>query len=487
MIVNMAIPETEQTIIRPIIIDMVKQISEITKIDSNTKILFPGDIGKMHQAGSTIDNDSREPLLSTSKYISITVDEQYDQDNIYTSVVNRVEQPSIFVDRDLEVMVRGVYVKSNITINVIFKTPNKTETKRWIDEIRMKLSGPIKRDINLHTLSYSYSIPEPFLKLLRTIYKQREEIEGYGDSFDKYLKDHSSNKLTLVGDLANKHRKLVIAETQFKIIGYFDFDELPEKPEKDDNSSTWSIKFSYKFNFQKPIGCNIHYPIMIHNQLLPQEYLNFYSNYYDLNNIPAQYSVSLAAMSHFDQTKITKDIINKQDYIKLPLFDDFVLPPPCVFAGTKSIFIALCSLNLPDKKTLLNLKELDIITVNKTLLDFIVSSEYPYIGSIYLSVFNVSLFNGMNLEGTRDLICDQNLNISSPIDLNPRNNYRVRFAIIDDLNKLSIAALNRLKARPDILEILGLRLPYVNKGDPNYVGNKTVEISSIIAFKKQSN
>ena len=483
MIVDMSIPETEQTIIRPIVIDMINQIKVMTKIDNNIKVLFPGDIGKMHQAGSTIDNDNREPLLATSKYILITVDEQYDQDNIYTSIVNKVEQPPIFVDRNLEVMIRGVYIKSNITINVIFKTPNKTETKRWIDEIRTKLSGPIMRDINLHTLHYSYSIPEPFLKLLKVIHRQREEIDGYGDNFNEYLKNHSTNKLTFVGDLGNKHRKSVVAETQFKIIGSFDFDELPEKPEKDDSSS-WSIKFSYKFNFQKPIACNMHYPIMIHNQLLPPEYLTFYSSYYDPNNVPTQYTVSLAAMSHFDVQKITKEILNKYGYIKLPLFDDFILPPPCVFSGTKSIFIALCSLQLPNKKLLLNIKELDIIHINHTLLEFIITSEYKYIGSIYQSVFNVSLFNWMNLMGDKDLVCDKNLNIFSPIDLNLRNNYRVRFAVINDLNKLSLPALNRLKARPDILEILGLKLPYINKGDPNYVGNKTVEISSIIAFKK---
>jgi len=86
MIVNMAIPETEQTIIRPIIIDMVKQISEITKIDNNIKILFPGDIGKMHQSGSTIDSDSREPLLSTGLATEVQLDSLEKQ-------LNAIRQP----------------------------------------------------------------------------------------------------------------------------------------------------------------------------------------------------------------------------------------------------------------------------------------------------------------------------------------------------------------------------------------------------------
>lgn len=504
------LPESDQAIGRPVIVSVVKQLQQITKITTDPKIYFAGDSGRMHQAGSTIDDPSRDPVLASARRLIIEVDEDYDADSIFTTAVKQLEQIPIFYDQALGVVVRPVYRTTNVTINLEYKTFSKVEAKRWRDDLVGKLSE--MRELNLHSVTYHFGIPAMILGLLRCIHSYREAVAGYGQNFETYMIENATARLTVIGNLKGEECQLVVGETQSRIIGMYDFDAVPEKPERDGDNAVWTVKFSYKFTYEKPIELAMRYPIMVHNQLLPKDYVGFTTQVYDLRNIPLRFPMSLEAMHTVEATTQISQVLDDLPYIPLPLFDDYALNS--TFIGTGTIFLALCELSLPDQRLLLNLKDLGDIEIDSDIMEFLVQSEWPYLGKIYDSVFNLCLYDGYRTMGSQPLVCTQAMDVSSQIDLDPRHNWRVRFSIVTDLSLLSQAALDRLRRWPGILDkileainrilknhpgwpYLGKR-PYYSiddmkrivgltrppRPDPGVPRQYTVMLSSVVSFKR---
>ena len=457
-IVDMTLTETEQSISRPIIIDVVNQLKNIFKINTDPRVIYTGDIKKNLQSGTSIDNNDHNALLATDRYLFISVDTDYEMDSLYSTAINKTEHLPVFLDSDLDVVIKPVYTNMTVNIDVNYRTHSKTEALRWRDDVRAKIAN--MRDIHLLDITYHYPIPNVFINLLEVIYNARNNVLGYGDTFKDYITKCSSTRLNLASDLVNKNNALVVSEKQCRIIGRFTSDTLPDKPEKEE-SSTWVIKFTYTFQYQKPIECSMRYPIIVHNQVLPRDYIAFTNKAYNLKNIIESRSVSLQAYKEFETDTILNKALDGLDHIPLPLYDDFVLHLP--FPGTKTIFVALCQFERPDTKTLINLNQLDPIMIDKYFLEFIKTSEGPFLGKMYQSIINVCLYEGNNQLGTIDLNCNNDLVISSPVNLDPRKVYHVRFSIVTDLTFLSVPALLRLRnfrgniflLIPNIMKYLG--------------------------------
>jgi uncharacterized membrane protein YgcG len=447
--VNITIPEGDQCIGRPVMTAVVNQLQEIVKITQDAKVYYPGDTRTMYQAGSTLDDPARDPALATGRYLFITVDEHYYDESIYTTAVNQPEQIPIFHDPLLGVTITPIYATSAVTIEVHYRTSSKTEARRWRDDFRMKISQ--YRDVNLHTLTYHYPLPKEFIELLKVIYAAREKIEGYGDNLKTWVFGNASTRLTLASNLTDTAEELVIGERQTRVQGYFDFEALPDEPEREEGPGTWAIKFSYRFSYERPLGCCMRYPVMVHNQLLPPEYVTFTNQAYNLDNIPLSYPISLRAMSEFELQNQGNKILSRLPYVPLPLFDDYVLNSENTWPGTRSIFIALCELALPDKRTLLNLEDLGPIVIDPRIVAFLKATETPYLCQIYWSLFNISLYRGEDLYTRTSLTCSSDLTITAGEDLDPRQNWRVRFSIITDPSLLI-----RREVPCDIVKLLNL-------------------------------
>lgn len=478
-VVESSIIGIEQTVRRPIIYNVVDQLSKTTKLSIDVKNLFGGDSNKVPQPGSTIDSINPESLLGSNRILSVTVEEDYDESVAYSTAINIPEHIPFFIDNNLRVNLKPIYVTNNVLINFIYKTPSRDEALRWYNEYRMRLSK--YGDINTHELEYYYAIPYPYIKLLQTIFALRENVNGLGGEFVDYLINNSSNKLTKISDLSGELQQFVVKEKQVRIFGIYDFDVYPPKPEKDDDSSTYSIKFGYKFNYQLPIGISASYPLMIHNQLLPMEYIpdiNKIKDYSDYSNL--SFSNSFAALHNLENEVILRKIMNVNDdkYIPIPEFDDFILSN--AYPDTHSIIIALCELDLNDKKNLLNLNELGDVVLDQDIINFIQTSEYPYITKLYQSIIQINLYKWNNLDETVKLTCDSNLNIRTDKDLDPTAMYRIRLSLVTNLNLLSKDALWRLRNYTGPLDLLipniGLYLTIIdpilnNTGIDNFLNN----------------
>lgn len=464
--ISMTLPETIQSITRPIVFDIIDQVQAITKIDKTADIFFPGDTGKMQTPGTNFDStDPRFAKFSTGSYLFIEVEEDFEPDVIRSTAVNQREHLPVFVDKDLGVHIAPVYATTNITINFKYRTASKTEAFRWRDDMRTRISQA--RDINLHDLTYHYSLPVPILEIIEAVYDKREAFLGYGQTLEEYVISHATDRLTLIGDLVAKSAQLAISETQARVIGMFTFDSLPDKPERDDDSGCWVVSFGYKFSYEKPIACNAKYPVIVHNQILPPEFVLFNNKSYDLDKINKSYSGSIAALNAFEATTVMNNRVDPNAIIRLPNFDDYVLPS--VVHGTGSIFIALAEVDINDSKTLFNLNELGDIIIDSDILNFIKTVEYPYICNLYQSIIHISLYRNNYLASAGTLECDASLNIKAKAPLDLRKQYRARFSLVVDLTLLGKPAIDRLRNNPKVLVKIISGMNELLKNHPDFV------------------
>jgi hypothetical protein len=443
---NEVVPETKQSVIRPIVLEVIRQIANTTQISPNVSILYADDIGVIHQPGSALQEDRERTLFPFNDRIQVDVTEEFDPDAVLSTAISRPENILIFKDDNLGVSIAPVYIATTISIDFKFNAVSKTQALRWRDDIRMRAST--MRDINLHSVSYHYIIPSCFITLLEEIYRLRENEAGYGDSFKEYLVGCSTKRLTEVTNLSAGLVAPAIAETQSRIVGYFDFDAFPEKAENSEDSTGWISSFSYKFKIEKPIACNMRYPVMVHNQVLSANFRPAEESY-NLNSVEQAFSMSIHAFNYFE-SQLQADIYSKPvKTITIPPFDEFT--PVSILSGTVSIFSALCQLDDNQPNMLFNLKELGDVLIDPDILVFIEAGEYKYLTKAYQSIFNVSLYRGNHLAGEGSLIIKPNLDVVSTIDLNKRINHRVRFSIVADIDYLSKATLSRLKTYPGVL------------------------------------
>ena len=477
------IPSVAQTVSRPVFIDMIQQVQKLTNIDSKTKIFYPGDIQKMQTPGSSIDNDDRFAIFNTDRYTFIEIEDDFDEQALATTAIERNEHPSIFEDVKLGVEIKPVYATTSVTINFNYRCPSKSEALRWRDETRTRISKMM--DINLHKVKYHYQIPIDVIIILQEIHRKREANYPYGQDFVEYVTSHADPRLTLTGNVIGQEERLAIAETQTRIQGMYTWDAMPEKAQRDDTTGTWSISFGYKFSFEKPIELHIRYPIIVHNQLLDPDFIEFTDKAYDVEKDTKNFSKSFHAMHAFEIGTIMANKMNTQSIIRIPSYDDYVIPD--VRRGTGTVLIALAEID-PNKRSILNLKELGDYVIDPDILDFITTSEHLFIIDSYKSILNIALYRNGFLTRDNILTCNSNGDIVCTEDLDPRNQHRVRLSICVDITLLDTRALVRLKNNPKaLIKIIGAMNQLLkNHPDFNDLGNKSFisnnDFDSITSF-----
>lgn len=445
--ISITLVETDQSITRPIVFDIIDQLQDITKITKDSKIFYPGDTNRVQTPGSDIDSKTdRTAIFSTNRISFIEVNEEYDKDYLATTSVSNKNHVPIFLDEKLGVSIAPIYSTNKLTINYKYKTSSKSEAARWRDDFRFRISQ--LRDINLHHVTYHYDIPLEFLLVLKMIYNNREGNLGYGQEFREYVTSYSSPNLTLVSDMVGSDSRLVIRETQGRVIGRFDVDDIPDKPERDETDGTWSISFNYVINYDKVIGCNMKYPVIVHNKLLPLNIIEFVNRSINIDKQLKSSPTYTQALSDFESDSIMNSIKSPDQVLKIPYFDDFIIPSTPSYTAT--VFMAL-SIVENDNRTLINLNELDDLMLDTDILNYIKEVEYPYLGRLYHSPFHVTLYRDGFLGREDSLICDSNLNIVATKDLDLRRQHRVRFSIIDNLPLLNKDFFVRVRSYPKVL------------------------------------
>lgn len=469
--INIVIPDVDQSISRPVMYAIIEQVKSITGIRKDSKVFYPGDSEKMKTPGSNIDSKNKSSVFNSEDRTYIETTEEYDVEALSYTTVAKSNNVPIFIDKKLGINITPIYAMVDAVIEFKHKTPSKNTALKWRDDMRVKASN--LRDVNSHIVSYHYLIPTKMLEVLNDIYKTKELTEGDGNTFREYLNTNFTDRLTDINSISGGSTELGISESQGYINGIYDFSGLPEKPTRE-SDGTWIINFSYKFSYNKPISCNMKYPVMVHNNLLDRAYTEFvehsYVNYKDMS----YRGVFTSGLKEFESKSYLNKILDKP-IIRLPIFDDFSIPQ--VEPGTGTVIIALCQV---ENNTLINLNELGDIALNEDVIKFIKESEYKYICNPYQSIINVSLYRNSYLTSAGTLTCNSDLDIFGTETLDLKNQHRVRISLVVDLTSLDPKAMLRLRKYPKAMvsiigslnDLLRNHPDFNDLGDLKYISSK---------------
>jgi hypothetical protein len=441
--VSTTLADIEQSVARPIIFTIINQVFDITGLSKDTEVIYAGVRNIVRAPGTTIDDEgAKDAKFQAGRMTFVEVDETYNPAAMQEIHTHSFEHIPVFEDIALRFSLRPIYTTSDVEIKIRYRSNSETEVRRWQAEMLLKASRG--QDVNLHTVEYSYPLPYGFMMLANDVWGLREAVAGYGQSFKEYLLSHSTDRLTVLSNQAGEYGHLAVKEKQTRIQGFFDFVGVPEKPSRDEESGTWEINFVYKFNYQRPDAVFVHYPVSVHNQLIPHRYVEHIGSEPDPFFQNKVYSKSYAALNRFEADTLSMHVRSPNPIIKIPAYDDF--KPTNIAPGTASIITALCFIE-EDKRTLLDLNDLDEFVIDQDVVVFL-RAEYPYMTKLYHSVFHIALYceeypmvDG-SIEVTPELV------VKATKDLDPRKVYHLRISMMAEVQMLVQSALDRLALFP---------------------------------------
>lgn len=458
------LPEVDQSVFRPVCFAVVQAVMDVTGIDPNTRILFPGDTKAVAIPGSTLsDRDQLEVNFETQSRVEVEIEEKYDTESWATTIVSTDNHIPVFIDEKLDVVVRPIYVQDEITIKISYKSQSKTEVKRWRDQMRIRTS--MRREVDIQKVQYHYSMPAEYIDIITEIHRLRELVAPYGDTFIDYFKKHSTDRIAYIATEKGTHPMPVVAETQGNIHGYFDWDVVPDEPTFDDRTGIWSLDFTYKFTFEKPIACNMVYPIQVHNQLIPEEYIQGLRYDYDHARDTKMFNRLDHAMFCFQAGSIMQSMMDIEPFIRVPEFDDWVINRVMPGSGT---FMTILTTVEDDGRTLCNLRDLGDVYLDEELLKFLEAGERTEVTREYRSLINVSLYTNGKWDNADMLEITPNLDVKAKIDLDRRNTYRVRLSLMVAMDMVPWQAISRVFERPKLMEKLIVAMNKVIHNHPDF-------------------
>lgn len=439
---SMALTDTDQSVFRPIVFDVLDQVFSITRLSKNTSIQFASKSGPVQTYGTSMENPNRNARFANGRYTFIEANEAPDLGAMQETHVHDNEFPPFFNDPKLGLSLRPVHTHSTVSIRIRYRSPSKTEVEQWMNEMYSRSARG--RDISLISVAYGYSIPQPFLMAIRDVHTLRESVAGYGEDFETYLRLHLDPRVRFSSDRKGENLIYTINDRQGRINGFFDFTGVPEEPTRDEASGCWELSFGFSFKYQKPTSCFIRYPVIVHNQLLPAKYLEHLTRELDYETAPKVYTRSFEAFSEFElDTEASRDQAGPS-YYRLPYFDDYEMEH--VEFGTATLFLALCAVDT-DGKYLLDLTDLQQCRLDPDILTFF-RSEAPYLTQRYKSLFYLSLYIDDTLCDSSRLVVTPDLKVSAKEPLDFRRQHRLRLSLVVNVRMVDRRALDRLMAYP---------------------------------------
>lgn len=429
-------PEVYKSVTRPVAMQIIRNMFTITGIDP--KVFRSKMIGMVESEkvpGSAIDdkapNDEQlQNRLSSDKKFSMEIEEEFLGDLV--TAVKRPNNHPVFYDPALKLSIKPVRLQVKTKISVIVNFMDKVSANNWLRQIKAQI---LQTGLtHYHTIDYHYPLPRNIVAQLMHMHKLRENVDGYGESFGQWCRRCFVKTYDIITNEAGQGKQFVIREKQTNIYGWFDFDFVPTKAEKEsDRAGGWNIQFDYYFYYDRPDNLVISFPLMVHNQLISQEYFNPERPL----NRDSYRSFSSITDEAYDRIVAT---VNTHSYtrrpgIPAPIFDDWNCGQDP--KGFVQFSRTLLSLDPADKKWLVNLDELSAdYSLKPIILDFINKSGNS-VFKTYDSIFNIVLYRWDSLLGPEHLNLVKPNKIVTPLDLSLRDMYHIVIYLLVDLSLLS--------------------------------------------------
>lgn len=480
--IEIPLADYTDAITRSVVSGAIHAVMERTGIPANTRIFYPGTMEQGQQLGSAVTGETDDQVLfSHDNRISIEVDEVPEADTIIAHTGFRPDAPFVFLDPALEVSIRPVFQRQRIEVSFNFRARDQGEAERWRNRQRL-LAAQGRGPVLFHP-KFHYPINKPVFDWLRTIHELREAKAGYGETFDEYFAKYSSEALTEIVDIAGQNRLCVMPVMQHNVDGYFDWSGQPDKGQREGQGTAWSISFRYSFYYDKPIGLWLTWPLVVHNQLMPERYR------YKPEDVPllgdgdrkgTGYSSVAAMLSHSAGLK-NYDPRYYRGYC-LPEWDEFITRD--IPSNTLRAFTTLIQVDESDPTAVLDLQNVQLpdgstFGYTPAILRFMIEAERTRMPYPRRSVLNVSVYEGAHRVDPDTVTIDEQLvvRLTRPLDL--RKVYHLRLGVYYKWSDLDQDASDSLQNNGDAAnDILDAINPEIKPGDiigDNHLPNQELD------------
>lgn len=435
------VKETIESITRPVAYEVLRQLYVLLNLPPQTNLLLPGMAETIPNVGSALGYSGDPNKFKYKGQLRVEVSETFIEDSVLATAIFRQEHEPVFSDSKLGVKIVPIYSATQMTLSCQYRAPNRIMAEKFRDEALVRTA--MLRQENLHEFSYHYSLPDSYHQLLRVIHGMREAVAPYGESYDKWFSDHITARATNLTTQIGTQAQLAIAEHQISAFGWFDFTAAPEPAVKDQDTGPYNLQFTYTFNYDKVLACAIHWPLMVHNQIIDEPYRatpNASGTQINPDRRLRRPSLSRHALDFFTDQHLP--IVRRNQGFVIPEFDDWI--PKEVHPSTASVMTIMLEVNLDDPREIVSLYELGDYEIDPEILEFL-RGEAPWMNRYGDSIMHLTLYRDDEPLDDGTLTIDSNLIVRSSFDLDPRERYHLRIELITDLLLLTSDALQRLR------------------------------------------
>lgn len=451
------IPEVYESISRPVAMEVMRRFFLYSGLPADTDIQFNGQALSVPQVGSTLDDEGNTfAKLPHTQRISISATESFPDGSVLTTAVMRPEQMTVFTDNDLHVTMKPIYKRTEIRFTINVRTQDKTSADRFRSALTTNFSRGFAE--HLHEISYHYPIPQEFLVILYEIHQLRETVHPKNEDLGAYIRRCMTPRFTALTNQAGKHHTLVIRETQMRTLGWFDTNLTLERFEKDDTGGSYTVSFDYVFQYDQCTDMMMQYPIMIHNQVLSDRFRPSGFAYEWWNRFMD------AGSSISDMLILSNPIwtsIGGYNGLSVPHFDDWL--PPVEPPSTLQVLRFLLSVDLADKKDVINLQHLGDFSLKPVVLDYLMTVPQSLI-TPKGGAFGIQIYRGYEVSSVGGYTIDHDLNIRSVELLDPTKMYHLVLYLNYDPYNFGPEALRWLMIKGEFTRLYLLALiPNIEK------------------------
>lgn len=470
----MSIPGVRASVRRPVVTEVVRDLMDWTGIDkTNTRIIYPGELDNAYQPGSTIDNQASFNQFESQRSVTVSVNEEIIEEQVLSiSAMNR-DHAEIFYDKDSKVFARPVYSPCIYSIEFTYRAEDIVAAEQWRDEIVARVAT--YRDLLMHQPKYNYVFPDEFFEVIKHVHELREAGPvPYGETLSEYIANHMTVRASVLVTGAGTEGRWAVSESQTRVLGWFDFGGVPDKPQRHADTSAHTITITYKFQMERPTAIVLELPVVINNSVIDQHFLQK-AKTYTIPEIVSHASRSNTAMGIFEAGERVRYVQTRDFGLKIPEWLEFL--PKTVPHFTRTVLLLLSTIDVAQPKQLLRLDQLGEYALKLNILEFL-REEAPWLTTYGASIFHVSVYRNDNMISQSRIKVDNSLMVSLLDDPNPRDIHHVRLSMVMDPSILSKNALERLRGNALVLKELFEIIKPTPSGDvgfagPGYAGSLT--------------
>lgn len=440
---TIAVGQSDITIQRSVVREVVKQIIKNTGFDPAADLIFDDTEDSPRQLKNAFDGCYTDGVRTNYKsYAFIEYDDNSTERGWLESNRMKAELPSVFDDKESGIAIDALYVEHKVDMEIRFRCNDRSRLNQWINAV--KVTDGLRLQLGIHSLRYDYSIPYVFLDFIHEAYDMKVSSGLYTKSLAEYTKECFADGIGKRSNLNDTHHEIIMNEIQHNVLG--NAEDTLFWNTKSTGNGIYEVTLGYTFTYQRVTALTLHYPAIIYNQFIDQKYLDYFHRVINPEN-PEDFTKPINFIDGAVNTVKTDFYYLGDGGARMVPWDDFFPSKPYQHTQTVLLFPIQVDLNEPD--LLFNLSDLTDEFVPPEVISYI--SAYPdYLNDATRSLLSIELYSVGEEETRLWTLVDADYNVRTKKTMNPRHRNYVRLSLNKTIIDLHPTILVELIKNKDI-------------------------------------